>query len=1388
MRFLRFSCATKRSSIQRTVGLPADRRAIQGPDKNLSNTTNKCRQAHKPRSCHALGGAAKITIFLLATFLLAAGPASAETPCTTCKAWWHLTSGVRPAVLQAGVARDEVQEVSAVEGALFVLKVTNEKKEVVEFFFESAPYSFGFVAHATAGNVQSALETVYGAGNVAVTGQGAEGLPPLKITSTGGDVSRFVPPVEVTGLVGEASATLVTAGRPDGEVVLTATDLGDATVDAHTVPVVVADGLPAGLTAVSIEAVAGESQKNAFALMGCTLSSWSCSFEGAVLPPFWPIEVVIGVDVTGPVAAANQGSVSGGETLGGGAIPAVASAPRAVTVAGGPPEFGVENYELVNENEGGMPDTQAGSHPFQQTTTITLNQTLGRHGGEALHAPSEAVGLQPQPVELPRDTRFRWPAGLVGNPSVMPHCTAAEISTSLCPADTAVGAAMVEFSTIHLDGRSNSVVPVFNMEPNIGEPARFAFRIAGTVVFIDASVRTGGDYGVTVKAERISQEITFLSSQVTIWGVPGKPEHDISRGWGCLEAAEGNPHPLEGCVPAALPHPPAFLSMPTSCTGSLNSDVEADSWIAPTAPGEGSRLAAAPMPALDGCNRLPFEPSVKVTPDGSAGSTPTGLNVDVHVPQEETLNANGLAESDPRGITVALPSGVAVNPSGGDGLEGCSEALAGFTGEVEVEPGVHAAGFTPRLPGSIPALEAGEGSALQPGGNFCQDASKIGEVSIRTPILPNPVKGFVYLASQNQNPFGSLVAIYIVAEDPVSGVTIKLAGQVHLTDSGQLVTTFENSPQAPFEDAEFKFFGGERAPLASPARCATYTTTASFLPWSAQPGEAPRSAESHFQVTSGPHGAACPGASLPFSPTLTGGTTNIQAAAFSPLSTTIARPDGQQNMQSVQLHMPPGLSGLLSGVELCQEPQANQGLCGEGSKIGETTVAAGVGSDPVSVKGGKVFITGPYNGSGGCTVGAAGCAPFGLSIVNPVKAGPFDLEHDTSNPAQNPACDCVVVRAKIEIDPATAALTITTDPAGVHAIPQLIDGVPVQIQKVNVLINRQSFTFNPTNCTPASMTGAITGDEGGSSPVSVPFQATNCAILQFTPKLTVSTSGKTSKSLGASLTATVSEPANSMGTQANISLVKVELPKQLPSRLTTLQKACLAAVFNVNPANCPSASVIGHAKVITPLLPVPLEGPAIFVSHGGEAFPSLTMVLQGYGVTVHLVGTTFIDKHGITSTTFKSVPDTPFNTFSLTLPEGKFSALAANGSLCGQTLKMPNEFVGQNGLKVTQSTAIKITGCKPAIRVVKHSVKGTTATIIVSVPSAGKLVATGSGLSKASKSSKGAGTLSVKLTLSNGEAAFLGKHKGRKLKATIHLSFIPKKGSKLKTSVNVLVG
>jgi hypothetical protein len=294
----------------------------------------------------------------------------------------------------------------------------------------------------------------------------------------------------------------------------------------------------------------------------------------------------------------------------------------------------------------------------------------------------------------------------------------------------------------------------------------------------------------------------------------------------------------------------------------------------------------------------------------------------------------------------------------------------------------------------------------------------------------------------------------------------------------------------------------------------------------------------------------------------------------------------------------------------------------------------------------------------------------------------------------------VVVRQSIRVNPLTAAVTDVSAP-----FPRYLDpvgqngqttGIPIKLRRVDVEINRPGFTFNPTDCARETLDvgGQITSVNSASKTLAAPFQVTNCAHLKFAPRFSVSTSGKTSKANGASLTAKLTYPSGSQGTYVDIAKVKVELPKALPSRLTTLQQACTAAQFEANPAGCPSGSLIGHATVITPILPGALSGPAIFVSHGGEAFPSLEVVLQGDGVTIDLVGSTFISKSGITSTTFKTVPDSPFSTFELTLPEGKFSALAANGSLCAQKLVMPSEFIAQNGAAIDQKTKIDVKGCK----------------------------------------------------------------------------------------------
>lgn len=514
--------------------------------------------------------------------------------------------------------------------------------------------------------------------------------------------------------------------------------------------------------------------------------------------------------------------------------------------------------------------------------------------------------------------------------------------------------------------------------------------------------------------------------------------------------------------------------------------------------------------------------------------------------------------------------------------------------------------------------------------------------------------------AQGSNPFGSLIALYVVVEG--SGVQIKAAGEVSLNQlTGQLTTRFRNLPQLPYSEMTLNLFGGPRASLV-PDACGLYTTSALLSPWSApesDPSIASAEAQSSFTVDSGCNTGE-------FAPAFTAGTTSNQAGGYSPFVTTFTRQDSEQGLASIQEHIPTGLLGSIAHVPLCGEPQAQEGTCGPESQIGAISVVVGPGTDPFEVPPGRIYLTGPYHG-----------APFGLSVVVPARGGPFDLGN-------------VIVRAALQINPQTSAVTVATGP-----LPLMLQGVPALTRSVTVEINRPEFIFNPTSCNPKTISTTMDGSAGNVASASVRFQATDCATLAFKPRFSASTSGHTSRVDGASLEAKLVYPPAPPGTQANIAKVKVELPKQLPARLTTLQKACPARTFEANPASCPPASVVATASATTPLLPVGLSGPAYFVSYGGAKFPELIVVLQGDGVTVYLHGETFISKSGITSSTFPAVPDVPVGSFQLRFPQGADSALAANGDLCTSKLTMPTEFVAQNGARLKQTTKIAVTGCPP---------------------------------------------------------------------------------------------
>ena len=878
--------------------------------------------------------------------------------------------------------------------------------------------------------------------------------------------------------------------------------------------------------------------------------------------------------------------------------------------------FGLQSTEVLTTNQDGSPDVQAGSHPYSFITGFHVNE------------PERVSETEFRPSGALKDVHVELPPGFVGNPNAVPKCTSAELNNGGCPNDTVVGYVDTYLVYRGIEGNKFPELsvsdPLYNMQAPPGVPGELAYKALELVpIFMNITVREGGDYGLNVDVHNIGDAISVYGAKVVIWGVPAESSHDPLRG-ACLEWEEKS----NGNCPVNVP-PVPFLTNPTSCDTPRSATLSVDDWEDPGV----FFSKTVPVDELAGCEKLPFEPSLSVQPDGGDADSPSGLSVDLHVPQEATTNLVGLAEADVKNTTVVLPEGLTLNPAAADGLSSCSELAFG--------------------------LHSGEVSG-------CPVESKVGTVQIDTPLLPEPLVGSVYLAAQNENPFGSLVALYVVAANESYGVRIKVAGNVSLDPAtGRLTAMFERTPQLPFTDFKLHFFGTARAPLSTPGSCGSYVTQSTIEPWSEDQTAHPSST---FQINAGPGGTPCPSGGT-FAPALTAGSTNVQAGAFSPFTMTMSHEDGQQPLQAVQLRLPAGLLGMVSSVGLCGEAQADAGTCGPESLVGSSIVSVGVGNDPFTVTGGKAYLTGPYEG-----------APYGLSIVTPAKAGPFDLGQ-------------VVVRAKISIDPITAALTVTTDSTGPYRIPTILDGIPLQVKHVNVLIDRNGFTFNPTDCDPLTVSGSIASSQGVSAPVSVPFQVTNCSSLAFKPTFTVSTAGRTSRRNGASLHVKLSYPSGSFGKTANITAVKVDLPRQLPSRLSTLQKACPVAVFEASPTGCPAGSLVGTARATTPVLKDALSGPAYFVSYAGLKFPELVVVLQGDGVSIDLHGETFISKNAITSSTFRHVPDVPVSTFELTLPQGPGSALAANGNLCASTLRMPTVFTAQNGLATRQSTPITVTGC-----------------------------------------------------------------------------------------------
>lgn len=857
----------------------------------------------------------------------------------------------------------------------------------------------------------------------------------------------------------------------------------------------------------------------------------------------------------------------------------------------------------------GPPQLQAGAHPYQVDIAFVLNQLTGPQG-------------EPVPDGSLKDLRIELPPGLTGSLNKTPQCPleefeAGSIFSKGCPAATQVG-------TVTIDSTSFDVgVPLFNLEPPPGVAARLgAFALVAPVV-LDVSVRTGSDYGLTVDMRNLTQFLPVLQGSLKLWGVPADEQHDTLRG-ACL-GLEGVSF---GACPSPLPRKP-FLTLPSECSGPPQVRLRANSWEH-----AGAFVTAAGVPRDDqgnglgifGCDGLDFSPSVEVQSESRTADSPSGFAVRLRFPQNE--NPDGRAEAILRDAQVTLPAGVSINPAAADGLGACLPAEIALNSPAE-----------PR----------------------CPDSSRIGSVSIESPMILHPLLGSAYLATPRENAFGSMLAVYFVAER--DGVLVKLAGRIDADpESGRLTVSLREIPQLPFSEMTLGFDGGPRAALATPRGCGTFTTTARLAPYSVPVGGPRATRSSSFTIDRG-----CDGG---FSPAFAGGATSSFAGRHTGLSLGLDRAGGEVEIRSFSATLPPGLLPLLGSVPPCPEATAAVGRCRASSQIGSTAIAAGAGPHPFHLPG-KVFLTDPYRG-----------APFGLSIVVPAMAGPFDL-------------GTIVVRAAVSVDPADARVTIATDP-----LPRILRGIPLRIRGFDLTSgDRPGLFLAPTGCKARSVSATVLSTGGAIASLADPFLLVGCPGLRFSPRVSASTSARVTRAGGAALRFAV---RNRSGAQANLRAIQVDFPRQLSPRLSAIQAACARSVFAAGPATCPPTSVVGRVWVRSSILDVPLSGPAYLVSRGADALPRIVLVPAARGIVLHIAGSLHIAKDGTAAVTFGSIPDAPISSLVLSLPRGPHSALGANflgasgGSLCRHALTMPVAIVAQNGARVARSVPVSVSGCATA--------------------------------------------------------------------------------------------
>jgi hypothetical protein len=1029
-------------------------------------------------------------------------------------------------------------------------------------------------------------------------------------------LSLFVLPTHL------APGTTGFPGAPIYEVVATNVGAGDAPG-----PVTLSATLPAGIAPIfNAEAPTGGSSDVICSKVHS--QTVTCTTAGPVQSSR-PATVKIPVEVSGALASGEVLADATASVESPGTTPVSASVPTVIDTK--PPPFGFlagsAGLALHFTEEDGSPTLTAGVHPNQ--LTIDLGFPVDQPGGSGL---TTGAGH-------PRDIVTDLPPGVVINPRATEvRCTEVELLSVKfggdpgCPAASQIG--MV---TVVTDAPVPQPVisALYNMAPTPGTAAEVAFNAANSGVFIHLSggVRSDSDYGLYAESnDSLARGATPIEHvQAQLWGQPTSYTHDQIR------------DKCRGIASISCPVPrleTPLITMPSACSDTLAAAAQTRSWeeseegiegLPHHTSAEATTVTGTPT-AVSGCSLLDFEPSLTVQPNTNTAESPTGVDIELKIPQSEGTKS---ATSSVRDVTVSFPKGLAINPAAADGLEACSPAQIGMLTSVGETP--------PHFSRARPQ---------------CPEASKIGTVELSTPLLDHPLPGALYVAQPYRNPFGTLLGAYVVIDSPDDGIVAKLAGRtIADPDTGQLTVTFTENPQLPVSSFKVKLFGGPRAAFRTPSTCGTYTTTSVQAPWSGNP---PAHTENSFQVTRGANGRPCVAteAQMPNQPGFDAGTATPLAATYSPFFMRLTRNDGEQQMKALDLTLPPGVTGKLAGVATCTDAaiaaaKSKSGAtelaspsCSAGSEIGKVEAGAGAGPYPYYTTG-KIYLAGPFRK-----------APLSAVAITPAVAGPFDL-------------GTVVVREPLYVDPVTAIVSVK----GGDEFPHILEGVPLELRDARIFLDRNQFTLNPTSCRERAITGSTTSLLGGVAPLFERFQIGGCRGLDYAPDLFIRLKGGTHRGAHPALRAVLEAKP---GEEANTAKASVALPRSEFIENAHFQTICTRVQFAAG--QCPSGSIYGHVTATTPLLDEPLEGP-VYLRSSNNKLPDVVAALQGppsKPIKVELAGR--IDSvNGGLRTTFDFVPDQPVSKVIFSLQGGRKGLFVNSRNLCDHTYRATAKFDGQNG-------------------------------------------------------------------------------------------------------------